>query len=69
MPKNDVRSRNLHEPTNLMVTGAVDDVWADGDETLFVVDYKSTSTEKEISLDDQWKQAYKRQMEIYQWLL
>jgi hypothetical protein len=32
------------------------------------VDYKSTSTAKEISLDDRWKQAYKRQMEIYQWL-
>src|SRR3990172_5093826 len=61
--------QHLHEPTNLIVTGAVDDVWVDGNETLFVVDYKSTSTEKEISLDDQWKQAYKRQMEIYQWLL
>src|SRR6202007_805625 len=37
--------------------------------TLIVVDYKATSTEKAISLDDEWKQAYKRQMEVYQWLL
>lgn len=58
-----------HEPTNLIITGAVDDIWAKPDGSLIAVDYKSTSTQKEISLDDQWKQAYKRQMEIYQWLL
>jgi len=57
-----------HEPTNLIITGAIDDVWQDTDGRLIVVDYKSTSTQKEISLDDQWKQGYKRQMEIYQWL-
>lgn len=59
----------LHEPTNLLVTGAVDDVWQTRDGKLHVVDYKSTSTTKEISLDDRWKQGYKRQMDIYQWLL
>jgi hypothetical protein len=36
---------------------------------LHVVDYKATSSTKEITLEDEWKQAYKRQMEIYQWLL
>jgi hypothetical protein len=59
----------LHKPTNFIITGAVDDIWQTPDEKLHVVDYKSTSTTKEITLDDEWKQAYKRQMEIYQWLL
>ena len=61
--------RHLHEPTNLLVFGAVDDLWRNCNGALHVVDYKSTSTSKEISLDDAWKKAYKRQMEIYQWLL
>jgi hypothetical protein len=59
----------LHEPTNLLLFGAVDDVWQAKDGRLIMVDYKSTSTTKDISLDDPWKQTYKRQMEIYQWLL
>lgn len=58
-----------HKPTNLLITGAVDDVWINPKKELYVVDYKSTSTDKEISLDDEYKQAYKRQAEIYQWLL
>lgn len=61
----------LHEPTNLLITGAVDDIWVDPKGKLLVVDYKSTSTTKEIDINDgtPWKDAYKRQMEIYQWLL
>lgn len=58
-----------HAPTNLIITGAVDDIWINPKKELIVVDYKSTSTQKEISLEDEWKQPYKRQMEIYQWLL
>ncbi|MFA4905370.1 MAG: PD-(D/E)XK nuclease family protein [Candidatus Margulisiibacteriota bacterium] len=59
----------FHVATNFIVFGAVDDIWVEEDGTLHVVDYKSTCTAKEISLEDEWKQAYKRQMEIYQWLL
>jgi hypothetical protein len=59
----------LHKETNFLVFGAVDDIWLKPDGSLMVVDYKATSTSKEITLDDPWKQAYKRQMEIYQWLL
>ena len=61
----------LHEPTNLLITGAIDDIWVDPKGKLLVVDYKSTSTTKEIDINDgtPWKDAYKRQMEIYQWLL
>lgn len=55
--------------TNLVVFGAVDDVWIDSEGTLIVVDYKATSTSKEITLDGEYKDRYKRQMEFYQWLL
>ncbi|MSR86893.1 hypothetical protein EXS70_01845 [Candidatus Peribacteria bacterium] len=58
----------LHEPTNFLFFGAVDDVWEGPEGSLHIVDYKATSTPNEISLEDEWKQAYKRQMEIYQWL-
>jgi CRISPR/Cas system-associated exonuclease Cas4 (RecB family) len=59
----------LHAPTNFYVFGAVDDIWINAEKELHVVDYKATSTANEITLDDKWKQAYKRQMEVYQWLL
>jgi ATP-dependent exoDNAse (exonuclease V) beta subunit len=59
----------LHTPTNLLIFGAVDDIWQNPQKELIVVDYKSTSKVGEIDLEDKWKQAYKRQMEIYQWLL
>ena len=58
----------LHKPTNLLLTGAVDDIWAASDGQLFIVDYKSTSKEEEVSIDADWQISYKRQMEIYQWL-
>ncbi|OGZ17532.1 MAG: hypothetical protein A2V72_02475 [Candidatus Nealsonbacteria bacterium RBG_13_37_56] len=59
----------LHRETNLIINGIIDDIWVDkkGKE-LFIVDYKATSTSKEISLEDEYKQGYKRQMEIYQWI-
>jgi len=58
----------LHKPTNFLVSGIIDDVWKDSKGDLVLVDYKSTSTSKEISLEDRWKQGYKRQMEVYQWI-
>jgi len=36
---------------------------------LIVVDYKSTSKDAKITLDAPWQIGYKRQMEVYQWLL
>lgn len=59
----------LHEPTGFTITGAVDDLWINPAGELIVVDYKATSTRKEISLDAEYRQSYKNQMEIYQWLL
>ena len=58
-----------HEPTKMIISGAVDDLWVNPEGELIVVDYKATSKEEEITLDDQWKESYKRQIEIYQWLL
>ncbi len=59
----------LHQPTNLIVFGAVDDVWRNSQGELIVVDYKSTSKEGEVTIDSAWQEGYKRQLEIYQWLL
>ncbi|PIP73859.1 MAG: hypothetical protein COW88_00635 [Candidatus Lloydbacteria bacterium CG22_combo_CG10-13_8_21_14_all_47_15] len=59
----------LHEPTNFLVFGAVDDIWVTPEGELMVVDYKATSKDEKPNLDGFWQQAYKRQMEVYQWLL
>ena len=67
--ENFVGVQFLHKPTNLLIFGAVDDIWIDDQEELMVVDYKATSSEVKPTLDAEYRQAYKRQMEIYQWLL
>jgi RecB family exonuclease len=54
--------------TNLLISGGVDDVWVNRSGELIIVDYKATSKKAEVSLDEDWQIAYKRQMEIYQWL-
>jgi len=54
--------------TNLLITGGVDDVWTTPNNELIIVDYKATSKEDEVTLDAEWQDGYKRQMEIYQWL-
>ena len=58
----------LHEPTNLLITGGIDDVWVNPKGELIIVDYKATAKNGEINLDAEWQDSYKRQMEIYQWL-
>jgi CRISPR/Cas system-associated exonuclease Cas4 (RecB family) len=59
----------LHEPTNFHVYGAVDDVWVNEAGELIVVDYKATAKQADVTLDSGWQIMYKRQMEVYQWLL
>lgn len=60
----------LHTSTNLLITGAIDDLWQNMHGDYVVVDYKSTSKDEEITtLNKDWQDGYKRQMEIYQWLL
>jgi len=58
----------LHEPTNLIITGGVDDVWLNKRGDFHIVDYKATSKEEEVTLDADWQIGYKRQVEMYQWL-
>lgn len=67
--ENFVGIQVLHEPSNLLVTGAVDDIWVNAQEELIVVDYKATAKSAEITIDADWQIAYKRQLEVYQWLL
>ena len=61
--------RVFHAPTNLTVFGAVDDIWVNKKGELYVVDYKATSKKDTPSLDGRWGEQYKRQVEVYQWLL
>jgi len=65
---NFIGKQYLHPETNLLIFGAVDDLWINNKEELLIVDYKATSIAKEISLDDEYKQGYKKQMEVYQWI-
>lgn len=56
------------DSTNVVITGGVDDMWITPSGEYIVVDYKATSKDGEVSLDAEWQDGYKRQMEIYQWL-
>ena len=62
--------QHLHEPTNLIIFGAIDDLWINSRDEYIIVDYKSTSkNERIINVSLDWQIGYRRQMEIYQWLL
>ena len=59
-----------HEATNLTIFGAIDDLWVDSNDRYMVVDYKATAKKEPVkSLNQAWQAGYKRQMEVYQWLL
>ena len=60
--------RYHHQPTNFLLTGAIDDLWKNEQDELIIVDYKATAKNSEINIDADWQISYKRQMEIYQWL-
>ncbi len=60
----------LHEATNFLIFGAIDDLWQNSKNEFIVAEYKATAKREEIKeLDKEWHKGYKRQMEIYQWLL
>jgi hypothetical protein len=61
--------QHMHEKSGLLISGAVDDVWVNPKGELIVVDYKATSKDEKVTLDAEWQDGYKRQMEVYQWLL
>jgi hypothetical protein len=68
-----------HLESNIRFGGGLDDVFLNTQTgQLHVVDYKSTAQgtrspdnyeKKPVSLDDPWKKAYKRQMDMYVWVL
>lgn len=62
--------QTLHVPTNFLIFGGVDDVWVTPSGELIIVDYKATAKIKEITdlEESKWHDAYRRQMEVYQWL-
>jgi len=60
--------RYLHPQTNLLVFGAIDDVWATPEGELIIVDYKATAKKIAPASEEDLYDSYKRQMEIYQWL-
>jgi len=60
--------RTIYQPANFELYGAIDDLWINSTGEYHIVDYKATSTTQAISLEDQWKQWYKIQVEFYQWL-
>ena len=67
------RMHFIHDSTNLKVGGGLDDVWLNTlSNQLHIVDYKSTSQKspgKTITLDGKWKAAYRRQMDLYVWVM
>jgi hypothetical protein len=59
-----------HAASGFELFGAVDDIWQEnGTGRLIVVDYKATAKDAEVSLDADWQDGYRRQVEFYQWLL
>jgi len=67
--RNNFKGIRYHDPkSNFVLFGAIDDVWKSEHGELIIVDYKATSTTEEITLDTEYRQTYKRQLEIYQFL-
>jgi len=62
---------HTHTPTNLVVSGGIDDVWVMSDGKLIIVDYKATSKDGTIEKlgDSPWEMQYTRQLGVYRWLL
>jgi CRISPR/Cas system-associated exonuclease Cas4 (RecB family) len=61
----------MHEPTNFLVFGAIDDLWQDSKGNYMVVDYKATSKQGIVDAlqNTRWHDQYRRQMDVYQWLV
>jgi hypothetical protein len=58
-----------HVGSHIVLSGAMDDIWMKPNNELIVADYKATSTTDEISMDSGYKDVFKRQLEVYQWIL
>ena len=68
--ENFVGVQYVHPKTGMKITGAIDDLWVNSKGEYIVVDYKATAKAEAVTkLDKDWQDGYKRQMEVYQWLL
>jgi hypothetical protein len=63
--------RFVTQDGRFLVTGAVDDLWVDRNGVLTVVDYKATGRAEAVKAlgEGGFYDSYRRQLEIYQWLL
>lgn len=64
--------QHKHKSTGMIISGAIDDLWINKKKEYIVVDYKATASSQpveELKEDSIYHDAYKRQMEVYQWLL
>ena len=64
----------VHKKTNIRFGGGVDDVWIDQQKQLLhIVDYKSTAqlgnNPSPVTLNGEWMGSFKRQMDMYQWIM
>ncbi len=53
----------------IQLYGAIDDLWIAPNGQVHVVDYKATGSASAVHMDRKWHDGYRRQVEIYQWLL
>ena len=77
--KDETFFNHVHPETNIKLGGGLDDVFINTENgELHVVDYKSTAqgtrspkqyVKKPVSIDDPWKISYKRQMDMYVWVM
>jgi hypothetical protein len=70
--------RTFHKSSGFIVGGGLDDIWHNPvTDEVHIVDYKSTATKRNkdltaletITLEGAYKSGYKRQLEIYQWIM
>lgn len=61
----------LDEENNLLLFGAIDDLWINSNGEYIVVDYKATAKSEPVKElgEAKWHHQYRRQIEFYQWLL
>ncbi|MFD1314229.1 PD-(D/E)XK nuclease family protein [Namhaeicola litoreus] len=57
------------ENRDFHIYGGIDDLWINSKGEYHVVDYKATAKNEPVMELSDWMTGYKRQMEIYQWLL
>jgi hypothetical protein len=61
--------RVLHEPTKLIVSSAIDDLWVGGDGRYLVIDYRATASNGEAGVNAARQAVCRRRIELHQWLL